>query len=732
MEEGGNPREDPQVTKVNNGSDRIRFGQFEVDLGQGRLLKRGTIVRLENRPFQVLAALLENPGNLMTRQELQSRLWPAGTYVDFDEGLNTAVRKLRIALGDSPDSPVFIETVPRRGYIFVAPVSHETTAPVEASAAQASGNFNGFERAAAPLPEKPGLVSVPLSAPAKSYWKFLPVGVVALIIAFVSLGLVRQIRKLMSVRTEPQFVRLSFGRGLIKSARFAPDGQSVIYGAAWEGKPVRLFLARTGNSDVLALNAEADVLAISRSGQMAVLLHRRFGEGVSSRGTLGLMSMTGESPREVLEDVSEADWSPDGTKLAVIHWKNGKCRLEYPIGNAIYETSNGIWMSDVRLSPAGDRVGFLEHPIENDDAGHVISLRLSGRREVLSKDFYGIVGLAWTPGADRLLFGASEAGVGGGRALFRVGLDGKTELLRRETGHLTIQDVARDGSLLLTRDVQGDEVFGHFPPYRSDRSLGWMSISLPTALSDDGTHLLLSVQGELTGAGYQAFLISTGQSGGRVLLGEGMPTDLSPGSKAAVVLYPWGIQPSATSQIRLVTTGPETPRNITQESMTHVWAGWFPDGKRLIFVGAQTGHVNRSWRQDLDGGKPVPITPEGVTGIRISPDGRTLAAVDATNNIWLYPVEEGRPRLLTNINSTEEIDRWSGDGRRLFLTKYGLPAEVYQVDTKTGDRTLLYRLAPADPAGVLAVGPVLVTKDGKSYVYAYTRVLSTLYVAQGL
>jgi dipeptidyl aminopeptidase/acylaminoacyl peptidase len=182
--------------------------------------------------------------------------------------------------------------------------------------------------------------------------------------------------------------------------------------------------------------------------------------------------MTGESPREVLEEVSDADWSPDGSKLAAIHWIKGKCRLEYPIGNVIYETSTGTWISDVRVSPNGDRIAFLEHPIENDDSGHVVSLTVAGRREVLTKDFYGIVGLAWEPGGKQLLFGGSEAGVGGGRALFKVALDGNMQLLRRETGHLTIQDVANDGSLLLTRDIKGDEVFGHFSPEGKDRSVG--------------------------------------------------------------------------------------------------------------------------------------------------------------------------------------------------------------------------------------------------------------------
>src|SRR3984885_6891874 len=104
-------------------SRQLRTGLFEIDLAAGQLHKNGRRLPLQEQPFRVLAMLLERPGEVVTRQELQARLWPADTYVGFDEGLNTAIRKLRTAFGDSADSPRFIETVPRRGYRFIAPVT---------------------------------------------------------------------------------------------------------------------------------------------------------------------------------------------------------------------------------------------------------------------------------------------------------------------------------------------------------------------------------------------------------------------------------------------------------------------------------------------------------------------------------------------------------------------------------------------------------------------------------
>jgi TolB-like protein/DNA-binding winged helix-turn-helix (wHTH) protein/Tfp pilus assembly protein PilF len=119
-------------------SRRVRTGLFEIDLGSGDVRKSGRKVPLQEQPFRVLAMLLERPGDIIPREELQARLWPADTFVGFDEGINTAIRKLRVAFGDSADNPRFIETIPRRGYRFLAPVHEaaaETAQPSESVAA---------------------------------------------------------------------------------------------------------------------------------------------------------------------------------------------------------------------------------------------------------------------------------------------------------------------------------------------------------------------------------------------------------------------------------------------------------------------------------------------------------------------------------------------------------------------------------------------------------------------
>ena len=155
---------------------------------------------------------------------------------------------------------------------------------------------------------------------------------------------------------EPPLYRpLTFNRGLVWSARFTPDGKSVVYGAAWNGEPLQLYSVRDGSLESRPLGLpSADILSISSSGEMAISSGRHYTRGWSSSGTLARVALDGQAPREVLEDVQEADWSPDGHSLAVARSVSGRYRLEYPAGTVLYETSG--WISHARVSPDGTRV----------------------------------------------------------------------------------------------------------------------------------------------------------------------------------------------------------------------------------------------------------------------------------------------------------------------------------------------------------------------------------------
>jgi DNA-binding winged helix-turn-helix (wHTH) protein/Tol biopolymer transport system component len=707
-----------EVKATSKRSSGVRFGQFELDLPEEKLLKRGLPVRLENQPFQILAALIEHPGEIVSREELRASLWSEGTYVDFDEGLNTAIKKLRYALGDSADNPVFIETVPRRGYRFVAPVTR-----------------NGAEQAEPPRVETSGIdnsvAGQPAAKPISPPRFVLPLGIVLSLACLLAAGLWARHRT--SKPPEPVFQRLSFGRGTILSARFTADGKSVVYGAAWNGKPFQLFLTAAGSSESRSLGVDADILAISPSGEMAVLVNPSFRE-ISRRGTLALMSLTGSAPRKLLDGVQDADWSPDGSKLAVTHYANGGCALEFPLGNVLYQTTGEVWLSHPRVSPRGDQIAFLEHPLGggDDDAGSLALIDLAGHRKTLSRQFGSISGVAWSPDGEAIWFSGSEAAASYPRALFKVTTTGQQLLVRQESSNTVLHDVSRDGHLLLTRDTIRGEVFGHIFPDNKDRDLGWGDNSLATDLTPDGAMVALSVQGEASGRGYDVYVRKTDGSPA-VRLGEGIPIKFSPDGKWVFTSYPSGIEPASTPQLLLLPTGAGQVVTLTHDSIEHGFGTLLPDGKRFVFDGVEPGHAPRIWLQDASDGKPQPITPEGVMAQGFSPDGKLMVAVGLEHKFWLYPVEGGQPRALSGIEPGEVPIGWSADSKHLFVaTVKAVPVRIYRTEVGTGRRQFVSKVAPSDLAGLWGFLTVHITPDGKSYVYSDYRILSDLYLASGL
>ena len=285
---------------------------------------------------------------------------------------------------------------------------------------------------------------------------------------------------------------MTFRRGEIVSARFAPDAQTVLYTAAWDSKPIEIFVSRPESPESRPFGLSgAQVLAISGSGEMALSLNSRVLEPFVRTGTLARVSVAGgAAPREVLEDVLWADWAPDGA-LAIVREAHGKSRLEFPIGKVLYETTG--YITHPRVSPRGDAVAFLDHPAHTDDGGAVAIVDGSGARKTLSALFASIWGLAWSPGGE-IWFTA--AAVGGNRSLYGVTRSGRARVISRVTGSLTLQDVSRDGRVLMTHDVTHIGILALIPGEQKERDFSWLDYSVVTGLSADGRTLLFNESGE--------------------------------------------------------------------------------------------------------------------------------------------------------------------------------------------------------------------------------------------
>ena len=532
----------------------------------------------------------------------------------------------------------------------------------------------------------------------------------------------------------PLYRQLTFRRGSIRSARFASDGQTILYTASWQGNPVDVFTARPEAPESRSMGlGRTQLLSVSSSGEMAVLLNSQaLGTWVSS-GTLARAPLSGGAPREVLEQTQWADWSPDGTNLAVVRDAGGRNRLEYPIGKVLYET--GGWIGHPRISPKGDIVAFLDHPTQGDDGGSVAVVDASGHKRTLTHDWYTVQGLAWSADGSEIWFTASKTGVD--RTLYAVDLAGKERLVARMPGTLMLLDIWRDGRLLLVRASWRRELIGIFAGETKERDLSWLDYSYPADLSSDGKTLLFDEEGgggglaysKTGGLSYAVYLRKTDGSPA-ILLGEGGAVALSPDGK-------WAISQTqgSLSQLRVLPTGAGEQRTLTSDNINHSWAHWLPDGRRVLFSGNEPGRGTRFYVLDVAGGTPKPVSLEGVnaTAFALSPDGQSVAGIGPDQKGYLFPVSGGEPRPIPGLAVGEQPINWTADGGSLYIYRPGeLPAKVALLKLSTGQRTPFKQLMPSDPAGVETIGPIFITPDGRTCIFGYHRTLADLYLVEGL
>jgi serine/threonine protein kinase len=526
--------------------------------------------------------------------------------------------------------------------------------------------------------------------------------------------------------SQPSYHQLTFRRGTIRSAHFTPNGQSVVYGAAWEGSAIDLFITSPESPQSRSLNLGGTaLLAISSSGEMAVSMDSRPSGPYAQVGTLARVPLNGGSPRPVLENVQWADWSPDGNNLAIVRDVGGRNRLEFPVGKVLYETSG--WISHPRVSRKGDLVAFLDHPLPGDDAGSLSVVDLSGNVKTLATGFQTTQGLAWSADGQEIWFTASR--LGAKRAIYASTLGGRERLIARVPDTLSLHDIWQDGRVLLARDTWRRELIGLASGESKERDLSWFDYSLPSELSPDGKELLFTEEGEGGGPNYSVYQRKIGETSA-VRLGDGEAISVSPDGRWVITNLP-----SPPAQLLLLPTGPGEAKPLTHDSINHSQSKWLPDGRRFLFSGKEPGHAARIYLQDLSGGKPTPISPEGIDPLVLvlSPDGQQVVGIGSDEKAYSYPVAGGEPRAVPGIELGEQPLEWSADAKAIYVYKPGdLPAKVYRLDLSTGHKTLWKELMPSDSAGVSRIGPILLTTDGKSCIYGYHRILSDLYLVEGL
>jgi len=521
--------------------------------------------------------------------------------------------------------------------------------------------------------------------------------------------------------------RLTFREGNIPAARFAPDGQTVIYAAGWEGEPVQLFSTRVDGPESRRLDLPpAGLFAVSGNGTLALALGCRLNWGFC-QGTLAEMPLSGGAPRELLENVDFADWDPGGERLAVVRAVEGSYRIEYPIGRVLFTTDG--WITGLRFSPDGAAIAFAEHPVIGRTAGNLSLLDLEGRRRIISDGWENIFGATttWTPAGDEIWFSAARQGVT--TAIWAADLADNVRRLVSPGSATYVADVAPDGRVLLAEGNSRSRMIALAPGADHERVFSWFDWSTVADLSPDGGRILFYEWGEAIGGNPTVYVRPT-DGGDAIRLGEGKALALSPDQRLALATR--GQPP----RLVVLPLGAGEERELDHRGVAdYLSARWFPDGQRILFIGEGADGVVRTYYQRVDGGPATEAPVLGILGVLVSPEGERLAGYGLDGERYVCDSDGESCSQLPGSEPADRLLQWSDDGGFIYVRGANdARIDVYRIDLASGRRQPWRSIAPEDTSGMLGFEGegVRITPDGRYHAYSYWRTLDTLYLADGL
>ncbi|MFI5181270.1 MAG: protein kinase [Thermoanaerobaculia bacterium] len=527
----------------------------------------------------------------------------------------------------------------------------------------------------------------------------------------------------------PDFTRLTFRLGIIASARFSPDGLTVVYCASWEGRPIEVFAISSDGTNPRSLgNPGAFVCSVSSKGDIAVLLPDT--KTPSGARTLAVLPRDGGAPRALLEKVRGADWGPDGGELAVIHRIGDKDVLEYPIGMKLYESSK--WLFTPRVSPDGERVAVFESSAAKSSV--IVIDRKGGKQVFASVLQSGSPGLAWSPGGTEIWL-SHVTGPDQLKKTYAVNAQGKFRLLFQDPSLTDLADVSRDGRALLSRNIRRILARIKAPGEKAERDFSWLDRTEVADLSTDGKTLIFGEGGDSDQSVHstQVFMVKTG---------GGLPTHLGSGSPASLSTdgaWVFGSTAEIPQKGILFPTGPGQPRVLEIPGLTAVFGGYLlASGKQALVEGREPEQTPKTYVVDLDTGRHHLL--HDIFGVP-SIDGTQFAFRDQDENLAVRPITGGAPRILGKLEKKEGPIRWSLDGKSIYLwrdadSEEGAPtmgAAIDRWDLATGTRAPWKRLGLGSSAGALGLMNVAIAPEADAYAYSYgIQQASDLFVVKGL
>lgn len=527
----------------------------------------------------------------------------------------------------------------------------------------------------------------------------------------------------------PMVRQITFERGTVRAARFTADLTSIVYSAAWEGRPIRTFMTRADSENRESTDLglpDAGLLSISPKGQMALSLDQKY-EAWLADGRLADVELLGKNPHPILDSVREADWIPGSTDLAVVRRIEGRDRLEFPLGKVVYESKG--YISHPRVSRSGNRVAFLDHSRYGDNRGQVMVASLDGKVIAMGDQWISSEGLAWSADDKEIWFTAVKPGEPSSLRAFPAG-GGEPRLVWQTPQHLVLMDVAPDGRVLLANGSISSFIASKAPGETRERDLAWLGWSDLYDISADGKVLL--VTGFELSDEYTTF--ARGTDGAAALkLGPGLSLAFSPDGRQALAM-----SPKDATRLSVLSAGAGPPRAFTGPSGTES-AMFTPDGKGVL-IQARDAEKRTVHRLELASGSTqrlFDVDGSVVSSRRgapwaVSPDGRWLAVQDVGGVVREWALDGGGAQLLTRLAATEKLLRWDGVDSVLVGALDRQTGYVDRLKLATGVRSRLHEIRMLDEAGVLFDPFLTVSQDGEAYAYSSSRFLNSLYLVSGL
>ncbi len=569
-----------------------------------------------------------------------------------------------------------------------------------------------------PALAEPAPTSVPKPQRRRWFWPLL--ATLAAIAVFTAGFLLRD---RFGKREPVQYQRLTFRKGYVLRARFTPDAHSVVYSAAFENGHLRNYLSIPGNPDSrdLELPDDQSLEAISATQQLA-LIHDY---------TLSVASLSGGQMRPLLNGVLAADWSPDGSAMAVLRHVDNGTRLEYPIGTVLVDKI--AWPQEmIKVSPDGSRVVFATY-----GGGSSIQLKVADKSGKITR--LGVVSgqgstsedatLNWSPKGDEVWFRSFDTATPG--AVYAVDMQGHRRVALTLPSRVKLYDISRDGQLLIGTGLASTGILAAGPGDTAEHDLSCLDSGQVRAISDDGKLIVANVTGEAGGPKGAIYLRKMDGSA-PVHIADGHAFVLSPDAKtvSGFVQNSQGLK-----RYTLFPTGPgEESEPHAPGLETTIVLGWLAGENHYLVEGAYKGKKFQCFDWDVKSGVVKPLCPEtdSEPQMSVSPDRKLVLVRDWGKSVNLYPAAGGPPQPVHGIGDQDDIVGWHSDNRSVYVRPARDDQKFFPisiVDLITGKITPWKVLRPAQP--VLEIHDLQIAPDG-AYAYSYVLANSDLYIARGV